>query len=184
MTLEAFPADTDLPIADDRIAALWRHWLKVRGGRAMPARQDIDPMALGPTLPHLYIYDFERGPGRFFCRLAGEEIQAGSGIRGSRRYLDEMFPPAIAAAIALRYRRVIDGPAIVYARGLMRSAAGHIMPIERLVLPMSADGTTANRLIGSTLYRREEALNMLLDPPPLAPERFVALPSPGWMPPR
>ncbi|MCC7048103.1 MAG: PAS domain-containing protein [Alphaproteobacteria bacterium] len=184
MELEAFPVQSDLPIQDGRIAALWRHWLAVRGGRAMPARQDIDPMALGPTLPHLYIYDFERQSGRFFCRLAGEEIQAGSGIRGSRRYLDEMFPAEIAAPIVARYRRVVDGPSIVYARGPMRSAAGHVMPIERLVLPLSGDGTAANGLIGSTLYRREEALSALLEPPPLAPESFFALPPAEWAPPR
>jgi hypothetical protein len=178
--MTAIAGAAEPPIVDSRIAALWTHWLRARGGRRMPTRQAIDPLAIPLTLPLLYLYDFDAASGRFFCRIAGEEVQAGSGIRGTRRHLDELFPESAAPAIAARFRRVVEGPAIVYACGLMRSAAGHVMPIERLVLPLSDTGAAATGLVGATLYRRGEALDALADPrPALAEEQYFTLPEGG-----
>jgi len=149
------------PIADLRIALMWRHWLAARGDRAMPSRRAIDPTAILSALPIVYMYDYLPESGRFFCRLAGEEIQAGSGVRGVKKHLDELFPPEVGQIIQRRYRRVVDTPCMVYAHGLMRTIVGMVMPIERLVLPLSEDGTVANGLIGATVYHREEALHDL-----------------------
>jgi hypothetical protein len=179
--MKPIAAEADLPIVDPRIAALWKHWLQGRAGRSMPARQAIDPMAIRLTLPLLYLYDFEPASGRFFCRVAGEDVQAGSGIRGIRRYLDELFSPEAASTIAARYRRVVQGPAILYARGLMRSVAGHVMPIERLVLPLSDTGDAPTGLVGATHYRRDDAVHALVEPDtPLAEEQYLGLPAAGW----
>lgn len=165
------------PIVDPRIALMWRHWLAARGDKAMPSRRAIDPTAILGALPILYMYDFLPASGRFFCRLAGEEIQAGSGVRGVKKHLDELFPPEIGAVIQRRYRRVVDTPCLVYANGLMRTIVGLVMPIERLVLPLSDDGGTANGLIGATVYRRDQALHDLASRnSKLIEERFLPLP--------
>ena len=169
------------PIADPRIALIWRHWLGARGGKAMPSRRAIDPTAILGALPILYLYDYLPESGRFFCRLAGEEIQAGSGVRGVKKHLDELFPPEIGAIIQRRYRRVVDTPCMVYAHGLMRTIVGMVMPIERLVLPLSDDGVAANGLIGATVYHRDEALHDLAARnSKLIEENFLPLPAMGW----
>ncbi|MBL8707247.1 MAG: PAS domain-containing protein [Rhodospirillales bacterium] len=166
-----------LPIADPRIALVWRHWLAVRSGRTMPPRRAIDPTAILGALPILYMYDYLPDSGRFFCRLAGEEIQAGSGVRGVKKHLDELFPPETGAIIERRYRRVVDTPCMVYANGLMRTIVGMVMPIERLVLPLSDDGVVANGLIGATVYDRDQALHDLAARnSKLIEERFLPLP--------
>ncbi len=165
------------PIADPRIALMWRHWLAARGGKAMPSRRAIDPTAILGALPILYMYDYLPESGRFFCRLAGEEIQAGSGVRGVKKHLDELFPSEVGATIQRRYRRVVDTPCMVYAHGLMRTIVGMVMPIERLVLPLSDDGVTANGLIGATVYNRDQALHDLAARnTKLIEERFLPLP--------
>ena len=165
------------PIADPRIALMWRHWLAARGGKAMPSRRAIDPTAIAGALPILYMYDYLPASGRFFCRLAGEEIQAGSGVRGVKKHLDELFPPEVGAIIERRYRRVVDTPCVVYAHGLMRTIAGIVMPIERLVLPLSDDGVAAKGLIGATVYDRDQALHDLAARnTKLIEERFLPLP--------
>lgn len=169
-----------LPIADPRIALMWRHWLAARGGKAMPSRRSIDPTAILGALPIVYMYDYLPESGRFFCRLAGEEIQAGSGVRGVKKHLDELFPPEIGAIIQRRYRRVVDTPCLVYANGLMRTIVGVVMPIERLVLPLSDDGVTANGLIGATVYDRDQALHDLAARnTKLIAEQFLPLPPTG-----
>ena len=45
------------------LSALFRYWEKKRGGRAMPARRDIDPIEMGPKLlPHLMLCELsDRG---------------------------------------------------------------------------------------------------------------------------
>ncbi len=159
---------------------MWRHWLQVRGGKAMPSRRAIDPTAIPSALPILYMYDYLGDSDRFFCRLAGEEIQAGSGVRGVKKHLDELFAPEIGAIIAARYRRVVDTPCMVYANGLMRTIVGMVMPIERLVLPLSDDGVTANGLIGATVYDRDQALHDLAARnSKLIQENFLPLPAAG-----
>lgn len=146
----------------------------------MPPRRAIDPVQIPRALPILYMYDYLPESGRFYCRLAGEEIQAGSGVRGVKKHLDELFPPEVGDPIQRRYRRVVDTPCLAYAQGLMRTIVGVVMPIERLVLPLSDDGIVANGLIGATVYRRDQALHDLAARhAPLIEDSFLPLPPAG-----
>lgn len=172
-------------IGDKRLAELWRHWLEARSVRMMPARRDIDAARIPSLLAHLFVYDYHPDPDRFYCRLAGEDIFAAAGIRGARKFLDELFVPPMLERVRDRYRRVIgrpgsDRPMILHSRGLLRVASGYRIPGERLVLPLANDGETADGLVGATIYRRNEALSpMHAMSAPLATEARFALPPPG-----
>jgi hypothetical protein len=153
-------------IVDPRLVALWHHWLAARGDRLMPPRRAIDPTAMPLTLPHLFVYDYERDTGRFFCRLAGQEINIGAGTNCSRRYLEEIFVPSIVETLRQRYGRVVNTPTLLHMRGIIYMVNEVRVPGERLLLPLSEDGVTATGLIGAAVYNR---------PVP-------GLPPPGWMP--
>jgi hypothetical protein len=59
-----------------RIAAVYGHYVAVRGTRRMARRSDIDPARIRQQLPYLYIVQVERGASelRFRFRLMGTEL--------------------------------------------------------------------------------------------------------------
>jgi len=174
----------NVPLADPRLVALWRQWLVARGSRLMPSRRAIDPTGMPQTLPHLFVYDYDRAADRFFCRLAGEEINIGAGTNCTRRHLEEIFPPHIVAALRERYGRVVHAPTLAHMHGVIYMVNDVRVPGERLLLPLSEDGITATGLIGGAVYHRPATLpsGVLADEPVVAAS-FPGLPPAGWMPP-
>ncbi len=140
-------------IADPRLRLLLEHWLAVRGSRTMPARQDIDPARIVAALPLIWILEYHRATGLFRFRLAGEEVRAlyGRDLRGLS--YQSVFPAREHPAVLARIRRVVDGPCVMHARGAIYGAAGRTGEGERLALPLAADGTTPDAVIGASIYR-------------------------------
>jgi len=54
---------------DADIRALYEYWDAVRGERAMPSRQDIDPAAIPKLLPHIIMYTVVANGGGYTVRL-------------------------------------------------------------------------------------------------------------------
>ncbi len=147
-----------IDVSDARLAALWRHWLAARGGHAMPSRTAIDPAAIVNVLPYIYVYDFRSDSGRFFNRFAGEHIYNTSGVRGGRRFLDELFTLPVSETIRGWFMRVVGIPSVAHMGVAVKYASGDEIPGERLILPLSSDGRTADGLIGASVYSREFGL--------------------------
>lgn len=145
-----------LSIADPTLLALYRHWLQARGTRAMPGRKQIDPMAIQATLPNLFLYDYDAaaqdGAGRFYCRLAGEQINAMVGTVCSKRYLDQIFQSPVLEVVHQRYREVVTTPTVFFMHGVVRMANGLSVPGERVILPLASDGATGDGLVGASVY--------------------------------
>jgi len=185
MAVAASAAD---PIADDPFAlkliepglrALYRHWLKQRGRHSMPARKALDPTAIPETLPNLFLYEYDAARDRFYCRLAGEHINAMVGSTCTRRHLDEIFRPSVFKVVEARYRAIIGRPTLLHMHGIVRMANSLDVPGERLILPLASDGARADALIGAAYYNV---------PRPGAPtaawigEEFVGMVEPGLPP--
>lgn len=189
----------DLPIVDPTLRALYRHWLVARGDRPMPARRAIDPMAIGETLANLFLYTYDAaapsapggapggatggapggGQGRFYCRLAGEQINQLVGTVCSKRFLDQIFQPAVFQVVHQRYRAVVTRPTILHMHGVVKMANGLKVPGERLVLPLSDDGVAGDALVGAAVY------HLSLPGQPVAAwvgEDFVSISEPGLPP--
>jgi len=73
-------------MSDDVIAIALDYWERLRGTRRMPAKADIDPVAIRHFLPNVMLIDVLRDPLDFSCRLIGGEIErvTRSGQRGRR----------------------------------------------------------------------------------------------------
>ncbi len=144
---------TQLPLQDARLASLLDHYLEARGDRPMPGRRDIDALAIAPLLPHVWICEYQPAAGTFRYRLAGEEINAVFQGRVAGRLLSDLVAAehfdAVNAGfldvVRLRQAALTSGP--IY-RCLERVALG-----ERLALPLSDDGETADGIIGATIRR-------------------------------
>ena len=152
-------ATSALPAAGDpRLAQLYRYWLSItpRGG-GLPGRQHFDPLDIPSLLPWLWLVDVWRAPLRFRYRLLGTEHvrvmerdmtgqwidEAHAGFTGS-----DTYPQFVAAA---------ERAAIGYRKGEppFHVAKDHL-EMERLLLPLAADGKAVDMLLAITVYHRRE----------------------------
>lgn len=73
-----------------KVATLHAHWQSLAVG-ATPARAQVDPAAIKPLLPYIYIVDFETEPFRVRFRLTGTLADQWNGFSLTGRYLDEFL---------------------------------------------------------------------------------------------
>ena len=136
-----------------RFRQLYDHWHALRGRRAMPAREDIDPLAMKELLGWLLLIDVERAPLRFRFRLVGTEIVAVRGRDLTGRYLDEAVG---ADDIILRLNtRVATDPSIGFHCALDTMHDATAGWIYRLSLPLSRNGRDVDMILGGFAYERE-----------------------------
>ncbi|MET4699746.1 hypothetical protein ABIE65_002778 [Constrictibacter sp. MBR-5] len=153
-------------ITDPRLRSLYLHWNDIRGARDMPARQAIDPVRIPTVLSIIFLCDYDADTERLRYRLAGEEIRGAYAREITGRYQDELFEGAERERHILRTRRVMRGPAILHASGEVYGFAGRRGMGERIGLPLSTDGKTADAVIGATAYRWTDVA-----PPAVMPEQ-------------
>jgi hypothetical protein len=149
MSYERFRATINAPA----LIAVAEHWNAARSGRSMPAWRQIDPAAIKTYLPIVWSWRWDAALGTFIGRLAGEEIRAVMGLSIARKRLQDCFPPAARDAVFARYKRVIDEPAIMHSRGKIYALAGDHGWGERVVLPLAADGSHGDGVLGATVYQ-------------------------------
>lgn len=127
--------------------AIYAYWSRVRAGRDIPNRRDIEPADLRQHLPDLFILEQSAGAGPSF-RLAGTRLCSLFGRELRSAGLQRLFAPDVrervlricASSMAQRT------PALLHASAYGGSdrAAG----IEILLLPISSHAAHADRLFG------------------------------------
>ncbi|MDJ0949777.1 MAG: PAS domain-containing protein [Alphaproteobacteria bacterium] len=131
-----------------KVAELYGYWSLMRNGRAMPARDDIDPVAISGLLPDVFLVDVERNPMRFRFRLVGTEIVARYGEEITGRALDELDLGGKTADIARKYRGIVERQAPSYGVQEIRKRDGRWLRYERLLLPLSRNGIDVDMALG------------------------------------
>lgn len=139
-------------IACRPLRQLLDHWFMVRGGRLMPRRADIDPTAIVPAIGHVWLMEVAPDDDSFRYRLAGEDINMIYGFSLAGKLLEDVHHPENIAGIKERLARVVEESCILYSHGKTRYRDGPESSHDRLVLPLSNDGTTVSDVIGVTKY--------------------------------
>ena len=80
-------------IKSRRLRQLLDHYLEVRGEKRLPSRRDIDPVALGPVLPIIWVSQYDAAAGTFRYRLAGEDVNEVRGMSVAGRLLSDFVLP-------------------------------------------------------------------------------------------
>lgn len=132
------------------LCQLLDHYLDVRGAKRLPSRQDIDPLALGPVLPIIWICDLDAAAGTFRYRLAGEDVNEIWGMSVAGHLLSDLVPPERFKVTNESFLKVIREEAALISSGPVYGCTDRIALGERLVLPLSSDGITADGLVGAT----------------------------------
>jgi hypothetical protein len=126
---------------------LYRYWLSKRGGRTMPARNDIDPADIPTLLPYISIVHKVDGEFRFrlvgsaIARQFGRELTGdivGSGVSNASESI------AVLKAIG---ERVFATAHPIFATGQHVTKLGASHLVSTLLLPLSDDGRHVNMII-------------------------------------
>jgi hypothetical protein len=137
-------------VKSPQLRTLLTHYLEVRGDKRMPSRRDIDPACLGPVLPIIWLSEYEAAADTFRYRLAGEEVNEIFGGSVAGRLLSDFVAGDRFRVANEDFLKVIRDEAALLASGPIYRCTDRIAMGERLVLPLSSDGATADGLLGAT----------------------------------
>jgi hypothetical protein len=132
---------------------LFSYWNALRGARAAPERNDIDPSAISGVLSDTFILEFDRS-AQFPLRIVGSRTNAffGRDLHGAP------FLPLWRAGDRDEIGRILSSVADEAQPFLLGGVGGPIgietIDVETLLLPLRHKGATHSRILGSFAPRR------------------------------
>ena len=118
----------------------------------MPAWGDIDPVAIGRRLRHVWSWKYDRVADTFVGRLAGEEIVLAFGKSPRGVPMSEFFPPEVYRAFLPWHRRIVLEPALLHGAGKVYAHVDRNFTGERIMMPPAEDGMQGDGILGATVY--------------------------------
>jgi hypothetical protein len=130
---------------------LLKRWNELRNGAALPLWQDLPFEDLKRIEDTLMFCDLvaDAGNGRFLIRGLGARLALSYGGDFQGRYLDEALPEIWRDNALKTYRKAIESKLPVYNAVDTHDRDGCLVHLERLLLPFSHDGVTADRILAS-----------------------------------
>ena len=121
--------------------ALFQYWNKKRGVRAMPTRQDIDPIEMGPKLlPHLMLCEIADHGERIRFRLVGTSLVKRLGFDPTGRLLSELPKSDYLDLLGKLLRHAYVEASPLYGEGTFRWGTKGQLDARHLLLPLTAKG--------------------------------------------
>src|SRR4051812_31540364 len=139
----AFRSEIESPA----LQAVADHWDEARKGR-MPSWAGIRPSSIAPYLTRIWSYRRDPGTGEFIGRLAGNQITLGFGRSFRGTPLRDIHPPHVFEQSQLRLDRLVRGPWLYRGTGKLFRHGDYVTAGERIILPLAADGETADGALG------------------------------------
>ncbi len=136
---------TGISIVDARLRWLHDYWLLKKRERPFPARADIAPEEIRDILPWVFI--MERVEERLRYRLVGEAFREIYGDKLIGLFMDEIDLDHITAAYIGEYATCIETRQPVARQWKFTKLSGRHLEYERLIMPLSADGTSINMFL-------------------------------------
>jgi hypothetical protein len=129
------------------LAGFYNYWNEKRGDRMMPSRVDLDPIEMKRWLPGIIIVDVLENPRRLVYRLVGSRSVALRQTDVTGKTVAEAYHGTSLGDVLENYRLVIDEQRIVYDAEQKPSGSGLLKDSETLLLPLSTDGRTVDKVI-------------------------------------
>ncbi len=136
---------------------LYAYWDRLRGARAAPDRNDLDPGAIRHLLADCFIVEIDRAC-LFPLRLSGTRLNALWGGEGRGAAFLDMWLDADRREMAAALLTVIDGATPLVGGVKAHAGAAHsegvdasrrALDLELLLLPLRHFGKTRSRLLGA-----------------------------------
>ena len=138
--------------ADSILGGALAYWLGKQGGRAMPARRDIDPTEIPRLLPNLQLIEVINGGSRFRYRLIGTALVEAFGRDYTGTYLDELFPDERGAFAHGLFQAVCTARQPMFLRSTYSTLRAVDLVANRLYLPLSDGGTNVGIILGALTF--------------------------------
>lgn len=132
-----------------QLPALYAYWDAKRAGRRFPARADIDPLELAPWLANVFLVEIDRsgdGP-RFRYRLSGTAVDEIHNQTLTGKTPGDIKTPEVASIVEQQYEEVFASRRPRCDRLTLLGQDGSYWAYERLILPLSSDGTTPDMFL-------------------------------------
>lgn len=140
---------------DPRIRAIHTYWHSIRpADTRLPGRRDLDPLDIPSLLTHVWLADIERAPFRVRFRLVGSAIVKAVGRDLTGAYFDECFDDFENSEPHDTLFEVCNNGAPTWRRGpaMLTRRGYNVKQIERIFLPLAADGETVDMMLGLSVY--------------------------------
>jgi hypothetical protein len=138
---------------DDKIGRLHDYWERIRTPGCLPSRKDFDPAAVSWLLPNIWLIDVVRPEIRFRYRLVGTAVVAAQAVDRTGRYLDEEVCDFAGSQTFADLQKVLQGKV---SRRLgaadLTIHPSRIHTIDRIFLPLAADGRTVDMVLALSVY--------------------------------
>lgn len=137
------------PLCRDMLA----YWNEVRGSRAMPRPDEIDPVRFARHMPNLLVVQVNWEPFDLTYRLLGGDVvdAHGANFRG-RRVLDSPSHTGSFSEVLYSFYKFVAEEQRPYAvAGTMEYTARGRVSVEAVYLPLSLDGSRTDRILGASI---------------------------------
>jgi hypothetical protein len=139
-------------IKHPRLRQLYDYWDAKRGARSMPSRADLDPVEFRFVVGDVVMADVIEGdPPRFRISLHGTNLSERTNFDLTGKMLDEMPAPEFRELSNRTFRRVAESKKPLHAVA-ERQLDGRMQRYEVVLLPLSSDGETVDRLMLGMIY--------------------------------
>jgi len=140
------------------VVALFDYWRsKAPREGVLPGRQHIDPIEIPRLLQYVWLLDVVDDPRRFRVRLVGTAlVQTGTPAR-TGDFMADFMPPDKRQASLADLERVVQSREPWWFRGpvILRHNT-FVQEVERIVLPLAADGRRVDMLLCLSVIQRAE----------------------------
>ena len=141
-----------LAIDEPRLVGLHDYWRSKCHGRRMPARADIDPLEMRAWLGNLVLVEFFGEVTKFRIRLDGTNIAEMGGKGRTGRGAEALTAEEERRVLMRQYDPVLTLRRPAYYEAEFTNSEGRYLRESKLLLPLSADGTTVNMVLGGIYY--------------------------------
>ena len=148
--------------AHRRIRELYDYWRGIAEATGrLPGRKQIDPLDIPRLLENIWLLDVVGEPPRFRFRLIGSALHR-MGIPGKvGDFTDQLLPSGKKDPVMEDFRRAARERVPVWFRGKARVPhATEMFELERLFLPLAADGSTVDMLLCMTVFYTLDGLDL------------------------
>jgi hypothetical protein len=146
--------------ADPRLHQVYQYWQQKRGARPMPSRRDIEPVEMRTLLPHLMMIDVEPGP-RFRYRLFGTAVVEAFGSDPTGKCVDEVMIGAYKTFLLGLYGDLVVSKKPIYSTSNYGGKRDTMLWTQRLMLPLSSDGTAVDKVLAIQVFVHGSPLKTL-----------------------